>query len=45
MVEKINYCGIDVSSETLDLYFLNKEGTHQHLQVSNSTTGYKKMLK
>ena len=23
MNEKINYCGIDVSNETLDLYFIN----------------------
>ena len=45
MEEKINYCGIDVSSETLDLYFINKAGTHQHLQIPNTVTGFRKMLK
>src|SRR5690606_7292591 len=45
MAEKINYCGIDVSNETLDLYFKNREGVHQHLQVSNSITGFRKILK
>lgn len=45
MNEKINYCGIDVSSETLDLYFINKEGIHQHLQIANTVTGFRKMLK
>ncbi|WP_322970378.1 IS110 family transposase [Faecalibacter sp. LW9] len=45
MNEKINYCGIDVSNETLDLYFKNKEGIEQHLQVSNTLTGFRKLLK
>lgn len=45
MGEKINYCGIDVSNETLDLYFKNKDGILQHLQVSNSTSGFRKILK
>lgn len=45
MNEQINYCGIDVSNETLDLYFVNKEGTHQHLQISNTITGFRNMLK
>ncbi|MEG1022453.1 MAG: transposase, partial [Myroides sp.] len=45
MNEKINYCGIDVSNETLDLYFINKEGIHQHLQIANTVTGFRKMLK
>lgn len=45
MEEKINYCGVDVSSETLDLYFKNKEGILQHLQVQNSAEGLKKMVK
>lgn len=45
MNEKINYCGIDVSSETLDLYFENKKGVHQHLQVSNTLAGFRKLLK
>lgn len=45
MNEKINHCGIDVSSETLDLYFINKEGIHQHLQIANTVTGFRKMLK
>ena len=38
MEEKTKYCGIDVSNETLDLYFLNQEGIHQHLQISNTVT-------
>ena len=45
MKEKINYCGIDISCETLDLYFINKEGVHQHLQIPNNITGFRKMLK
>jgi transposase len=45
MNEQINYCGIDVSNETLDLYFINKEGIHQHLQIPNTVTGFRKMLK
>lgn len=45
MEEKTKYCGIDVSNETLDLYFLNQEGIHQHLQISNTVTGFRKMLK
>ena len=45
MKEKINYCGIDISCETLDLYFINKEGIHQHLQIPNNITGFRKMLK
>lgn len=45
MEEKNNYCGIDVSSETLDLYFKNKEGILQHLQVTNTVTGFRKMIK
>ncbi|MFY0481073.1 IS110 family transposase [Flavobacterium sp. PLA-1-15] len=45
MQHKNNYCGIDVSSETLDLFFKNKEGNLQHLQVTNSATGFRKMLK
>lgn len=45
MNEKTNYCGVDVSNETLDLYFINKEGFHQHLQISNTVTGFRKMLK
>ena len=45
MKQKNNYCGIDVSNETLDLYFKNKQGNHQHLQVSNSAAGFRKMLK
>lgn len=45
MEHKNNYCGIDVSSETLDIYFKNKEGNLQHLQVANSATGFRKMLK
>lgn len=45
MNEKINHCGIDVSSETLDLYFINKERIHQHLQIANTVTGFRKMLK
>lgn len=45
MEHKNNYCGIDVSNETLDLYFKNKDGKQQHLQVANSSSGFRKMLK
>lgn len=45
MDKKINYCGIDVSSNTLDIYFQNQEGVLQHLQVPNSITGFGKMVK
>ena len=45
MKQKNNYCGIDVSSETLDIYFKNKEGIEQHLQVPNSGIGFRKILK
>lgn len=45
MQDKNNYCGIDVSNETLDLYFKNKEGNKEHLQVPNSVTGFRIMLK
>ncbi|OCK49645.1 hypothetical protein BA768_08630 [Chryseobacterium sp. CBo1] len=45
MEEKNNYCGIDVSSETLDLYFKNKEGILQHFQVTNTVTGFRKMIR
>ena len=45
MEEKNNYCGIDVSSETVDLYFKNKEGNLQHLQVTNTVTGFRKMIR
>ncbi|WP_299182882.1 hypothetical protein [uncultured Chryseobacterium sp.] len=45
MEEKINYCGIDVSNETLDLYLKNREGIHQHLQIPNNSTRFRKMLK
>ena len=45
MEEKNNYCGIDVSSETLDAYFKNKKGIEQHLQVSNSVSGFRELIK
>lgn len=45
MDKKFNYCGIDVSSETLDIYFQNQEGVLQHLQVPNSITGFRKIVK
>lgn len=45
MEEKTKYCGIDVSNETLDLYFLNQEGIHQHLQISNTISGERKEQK
>jgi transposase len=45
MEQKNKYCGIDVSNETLDAYFQNKAGNFQHLQVTNTVTGFRKMLK
>lgn len=45
MENKINYCGVDVSSETLDVYFEDKQGQGVYLQVSNSKPGFKKLLK
>ena len=41
----MSYCGVDVSNETLDLYFVNKEGVAQHLQIPNNLTGFRKILK
>lgn len=45
MDSKKKYCGIDVSNETLDIYFQNQEGVLQHLQVANTMVGFKKMIK
>jgi len=45
MEVKNNYCGIDVSSDTLDIYFKNKEGNLQHLQVTNTVSGFRKIIK
>ncbi len=45
MDNKKKYCGIDVSNEKLDIYFQNKEGILQHLQVTNTVFGFKKMVK
>lgn len=45
MEQKNKYCGIDVSNETLDAYFQNKDGNFEHLQVANSSTGFRKLLK
>ena len=39
------YCGIDVSSKTLDACYLSADGKKHHLQVSNSRSGYTKLLK
>lgn len=39
------YCGIDVSSETLDVCFQNQAGEKHHIQVSNNLKGFKEMLK
>jgi transposase len=45
MEQKNKYCGIDVSNETLDAYFQNKNGNFQHLQVTNTVTGFRKLVK
>ena len=45
MDKKINYCGVDISAEVLDAYFEDIQGQKTHLQVSNSKTGYKKLVK
>lgn len=39
------YCGIDVSSETLDICYQTLEGEKHHLQVSNNKKGFGEMLK
>ena len=45
MEHKINYCGVDISAEVLDVFFKNQAGDFQHLQVSNSKTGFRKLVK
>ncbi len=45
MDNKKMYCGIDVSSETLDVCFQNEAGEKQHLQVSNNSKGFNEILK
>lgn len=45
MINKINYCGIDISMSTLDAYFQNAAGEMQHLHVSNSQAGFRKLVK
>lgn len=45
MDKKINYCGVDISAEVLDAYFEDIQGQKTHLQVSNSKTGFKKLVK
>lgn len=45
MENKNNYCGVDVSCETLDVYFEASQGEKQHLQVPNTKTGFKKLIK
>src|SRR6187402_835920 len=45
MEHQINYCGVDISAGVLDAYFKNKAGQLQHLQVSNTKTGFRKLLK
>lgn len=39
------YCGIDVSSESLDICYQTAEGNKQHFQVSNNTKGFGELLK
>jgi transposase len=39
------YCGIDVSSETLDICYQTPEGEKHHLQVSNTKKGFAEILK
>jgi transposase len=45
MDNKINYCGVDVSAEVLDTYYETPTGEKMHLQVSNSKSGFRKLLK
>jgi transposase len=39
------YCGIDVSSETLDCCYQTADGNRQHLQVTNNKKGFAQLLK
>lgn len=45
MENKINYCGIDVSCDTLDVYYQDIQGQKNYLQVTNSKPGFKKLIK
>lgn len=39
------FCGIDVSSETLDICYQTPDGNKAHLQVKNNKTGFAQILK
>lgn len=45
METKKKYCGIDVSSDTLDICFQTVDGSKQHLQVKNNKAGFIQLLK
>src|SRR5690606_10486597 len=45
MITQKYYCGIDVSSETLDCCFQTALGERQHIQVLNNKKGYAQLLK
>jgi transposase len=42
---KQRYCGIDVSSEVLDVCFQHENATTEHFQVKNQRKGYAEILK
>jgi transposase len=39
------YCGIDISSETIDISIQNKDNTKTSMKLSNSTEGFKELWK
>ncbi len=45
MKELTLYCGIDISADTLDICMLKPEGDFVWHQLSNSTQGFKELLK
>jgi transposase len=45
MNKNTNYCGIDVSKDSLDIYYQNQDDNKQHLKVDNTAIGFRKILK
>jgi transposase len=45
MNQEKKYCGVDVSSDVLDLCYQDGSGDKHHLQVSNNKKGFQQLLK
>ena len=44
MNQEKKYCGVDVSSDVLDLCYQDGSGDKHHLQVSNNKKGFQQFL-